>query len=159
MDDKAPQQEQEGKGLTMDKLFIRGGGSAAVLMMGLMYQSMLTTQQEVAKANTAIVKLTTELEIVSPRDIRRDVQAMSAKLLSRQEIEQIAKRSAPWNDERGAFDNRLRKIEHQVETILERLKELRERIECELAYYLPFIRAPPQASMLAAAAKALTGIN
>ncbi len=104
----------------MDRWLTRGGGSVGILLVGLMYHAVGEIRGELAKANEAIIRVTTELDVVSPLDLRRDLQNVSARMLTREDVQRIALDASPSQLERAEIEQRLLKLESQIELLRQR---------------------------------------
>lgn len=83
-----------------DKWLTRGGGGAAVVVMLWMLQdfkddvskNLDTMREDVASVKTQVTRVTTELDLVKPRDLLTALQEKPSK----NDVREILKTDAPW---------------------------------------------------------------
>ena len=100
-------------GDTFDKVLFRGGGTVSVAVLMWIAQAMTAMQSDVAGLKERVIKVTTELEIVSPRDIKDQVGKLEKVILTKEDVKQIISTHATWQLERDAVLRRLDSLEKQ----------------------------------------------
>ena len=105
-------------GASLDKLLTRGGGSVALLIMFWMNTTLSGLGTAVADLKTEVTKVTTELDIVSPKDVQISVNQMRGEMLTVGDLQTMA----PWVADKPVFESRLSKAEEDI-------RDLRRLIE------------------------------
>lgn len=114
MNDK---QEADGNGKNgdaFDKVLFRGGGTLSVGVLMWMATTMSTLQTDISGLKASVIKVTTELEIVAPRDIKEQVSQLERVVLSKDDVQSIIQNNAPWKSERADVLGRLRALEERA---------------------------------------------
>lgn len=116
--------EQETTPVNVDRWLARGGGAGmlGILMFiwqsaGGMRDSMEDMRLDISQTKEAIVKITTELELVSPQDIRRDLTLMNSQMLTESDVQRIISTSAPWVAERNDILSKIDDLNDRVEEL------------------------------------------
>jgi len=108
-------------GSMVDKLLTRGGGSALVILAVWMNTTLTTMRNGLTKVQQSITKVTTELGIVSPRDLQVNLHTLRANMLTEDAVENIVRKSAPWLTDKPIFEKRMSVLEERIRE-LERKK-------------------------------------
>ena len=92
-------EETKKKAVDPDKLLTRGGGSVVIGLVLWIASSMAAIREEVTEVKSSLVRVTTELEVVSPKDLRQDMENLPTK----EDVASIVAASAPWARERAEW--------------------------------------------------------
>ncbi len=105
---------KNGNGLTLDKLLARGGGGVALAIMIWMNSNLSSVRSEISGLRESLVKVTTELELVAPKEVQASVIKVEREMLRKSDVEQIVAEKTPWRTDRPIIEQRLREIERQL---------------------------------------------
>ncbi|MDP6447940.1 MAG: hypothetical protein QGG36_14035 [Pirellulaceae bacterium] len=103
--------------LNVDKLLTRGGGGVAIAILVWMNTNLVSVRNDVSGLKESVVKVTTELELVAPKEVQAAVLNLERQMLRRDDVERIIVTTAPWVKDKTHFEQRLRDLERQVEEL------------------------------------------
>ena len=118
---------ESGKKFDAKKAATTTGGSIGLIAVIYLLNNLSTTVDEFSKElppiKESLIKITAELDIVSPRDIQQDV----SKLPTKQDVSDIVRLDAPWTKERNEWMSWRNKKDTAIQEILKRLRELERK--------------------------------
>lgn len=122
------EEQDAGKGgIPYDKIATRGGGGVILVLLMLGLNEARSLRTEVSGVKETLMGVTTQMEIVSPKDLRADITALDKRILTKDEFKQIVKTDAPWTSDKPRIELELASIKSSIALITERMKQDDER--------------------------------